>query len=167
MIYALCSIAPPSPNCDFDLCRDALGRLAFIDADGWQHENVEPRRAFPISDADFGISICDAAGHELCWIERLSDVPPAIRTLLNAELSQREFMPIVRRIVRVAALSEPSKWIVETDRGRTEFLLESEEDVHRIDANRAMIVDKNRIRYLIADISAIDAHSRRILDRYL
>lgn len=156
-----------SLNCDFNLRRDALGRLLFVDADGRQYENVEPRRAFPISDADFGVSICDAAGHELCWIERLSDVPPASRALLGAELSQREFMPIVRRIVRVAALSEPSKWIVETDRGRTEFMLESEEDVHRIDVNRAMIVDSNRIRYLIADISALNTHSRRILDRYL
>ncbi len=156
-----------STNCEFNLHRDALGRLVYIGADGESHGNVQPRRAFPISDSNFGVAICDAAGRELCWIERLSDLPPSVHSLIETELSQREFMPVVRRIVRVATLSEPSKWSVETDRGPTEFLLESEEKVHRIDANRAMIVDADRIRYLVADISALDAHSRRFLERYL
>ena len=73
----------------------------------------------------------------------------------------------MRRIVRMAAFSEPSEWVVETDRGETRFLLGNEEDVHRIDDKRAMIVDTNGVRYLIADIAALDGHSRRILERYL
>ena len=152
---------------DFELHRNPLGRLVLTDVNGRQHEDVEPIRAFPISDPDRGISICDREGHELYWIDHLADLPAAIRTVLQAELSQREFIPVVRRIVRMAAFSEPSEWFVETDRGPTQFLLGNEEDIHRIDAKRAMIVDTNGVRYLIADIAALDAHSRRILERYL
>jgi hypothetical protein len=151
----------------FELHHNPLGRLVLTDGNGRQHEDVEPIRAFPISEPEQGISICDRDGHELYWIDRLSDLPAPIRTLLQAELSQREFIPVVRRIVRMAAFSEPSEWVVETDRGPTQFLLGNEEDIHRIDAKRAMIVDTNGVRYLIADVAALDAHSRRILERYL
>jgi hypothetical protein len=151
----------------FELRYNPLGRLVLIDGDGRRQEDIEPIRAFPVSDPEHGISICDRHGRELYWIDRLDDLPPEIRTVLAAELSQREFIPIVRRIVRMAAFSEPSRWVVETDRGQTEFLLGNEEDIHRIDDKRAMIVDTNGIRYLIADIGALDAHSRRILERYL
>lgn len=155
------------PAAAFELHYNAHGRLVLIDSSGRRFDDVEPIRAFPISEPDRGVSICDREGHELYWIERLSSLPPATREVLEAELSQREFIPVVRRIVRMAAFSEPSQWIVETDRGETQFLLGNEEDVHRIDAKRAMIVDTNGVRYLIADISALDAHSRRILERYL
>jgi hypothetical protein len=156
-----------SPAAPFELYHNPLGRLVLVDSDGREHADVEPIRAFPISDPDSGISICDRDGHELYWIDRLADLPAEICTVLQAELSQREFIPVVRRIVRMAAFSEPSEWVVETDRGPTRFLLGNEEDVHRIDARRAMIVDTNGVRYLIADIAALDAHSRRILERYL
>jgi len=157
----------PAPFAGFELLHNALGRLVLVEANGTRHEDVEPIRAFPISDPDRGISICAADGHELYWIDRLSDLPPAVRAVLEADLNEREFIPVVRRIVRMAAISEPSEWVVETDRGQTTFLLGNEEDVHRIDARRAMIVDTNGVRYLIADIAALDAHSRRILERYL
>jgi hypothetical protein len=157
----------PALIAEFELHHNALGRLVLTDRNGQQHEDVEPIRAFPISDPESGISICDRDGHELYWIDRMADLPPAIRSVLQAELSQREFIPVVRRIVRMAAFSEPSEWVVETDRGPTQFLLGNEEDVHRIDAKRAMIVDTNGVRYLIADVAALDAHSRRILERYL
>ena len=126
--------AAPTPPPRFELHHNALGRLVLIDAAGQRIEDVEPIRAFPISEPDGGISICDSVGHELYWIDRLSAVPPAVRAVLEAELSQREFIPIIRRIVRMAAFSEPSQWVVETDRGQTQFLLGNEEDVHRIDA---------------------------------
>ncbi|HEX3998129.1 MAG TPA: DUF1854 domain-containing protein [Pirellulales bacterium] len=155
------------PSAEFEVRHNALGRLELIDGAGRRHEDVEPIRAFPISDPDRGISICDRDGHELYWIDHLSALSPAVRAVLEADLSQREFIPVVRRIVRMAAFSEPSEWVVETDRGQTQFLLGNEEDVHRIDAKRAMIVDTNGVRYLIADIGALDGHSRRILERYL
>jgi len=84
------------------------------------------------------------------------------------ELAQREFMPVVVGIDKVLAETHPSEWHVETDRGRTTFLMEdSDVDVRRLGPNRLLLVDAHGVRYLIPDVRKLDAPSRRILDRYL
>jgi hypothetical protein len=156
-----------SSSPDFQVYCDDFRRLTLIDADGCRHEDVEVIRAFPLSDPNCGISLFDSAGHEIVWIDRVSELPSAVRATLEAELSQREFIPTVQRIIRTTGTSEPSQWIVETDRGQTQFLLANEGDVRRLGDNRAMIIDTDGIRYLFADIGALDSHSMRILERYL
>ena len=52
--------------------------------------------------------------------------------LLADELSCREFVPTIQRILWVSGNSEPSKWRVETDRGETEFVLNDEKDIRRL-----------------------------------
>jgi hypothetical protein len=152
---------------DFQLHHDALGRLVLTESDGRELVDVEPARAFPISDPANRISIRDAHGHEIRWIERLADLPPDLRTVLETDLRRREFMPVVKRILHMTAFTEPSQWDVETDRGRTQFLLGNEDDVHRLDGHKAVIIDTHGIRYFIPDTRALDGHSRRILERYL
>jgi hypothetical protein len=76
-------------------------------------------------------------------------------------------MPVLRRIVRISANSEPCEWEVETDRGCTTFVLKIDEDVRRLDDRRAMVTDANGVSYLIADLETLDAGSRRYLERYL
>jgi hypothetical protein len=146
---------------------DPLGRLVFRDADGSEHADVTPVRGFPVSDPDYGVSICDAGGRELLWIERLMDLPAEPRETLRMELSRREFMPVLQRITRISSNAEPCEWDVETDRGRTSFVLRTDEDVRRLDDCRAMVTDANGVSYLIPDLDALDAASRRYLERYL
>jgi hypothetical protein len=146
---------------------DLLGRLVFRDASGREHGDVTAVRGFPISEPDFGVSICDSAGRELLWIERLSDLPAEPREMLRRDLAQREFMPVLRRIVRISTNAEPCEWEVETDRGRTAFVLRSDEEVRRLDDRRAMVTDANGISYLIPDLASLDAASRHYLERYL
>jgi hypothetical protein len=149
------------------LSYDSLGRLVFRDGAGREHVDVTPVRGFPISEPDYGISICDADGHELLWIERLSQLPIGVRDTLESDLAQREFMPVIERIERISANSEPCEWEVLTDRGRTSFVLKIDEDVRRLDDQRAMVTDANGVSYLIPDLAALDAGSRRYLERYL
>ncbi len=151
----------------FRLHYNPLGQLVLTDGEGRQFEDVEPIRAFPIADPQRGIAICDRQGQELCWIEQLGDLPDDLRAVIETDLSRREFIPVIRRVVRMAAFAEPSEWDVETDRGRTRFLLGNAEDVHRLDGGRAMIIDTNGVRYLVPELATLDAHSRRILERYL
>ena len=54
---------------------------------------------------------------------------------------------------------------VETDRGATSFLLESEDDVRKLGPHRVMIADSNGIRYTIPDVRKLDSHSQRIVQR--
>ncbi len=137
------------------------------EAGGGEHVDVEPARAFPISEPRRRISIRDREGHELRWIDSLAALSPRLQKFLEDDLHRREFMPIVTRIVHMTAYTEPSQWDVETDRGRTLFLLSNEDDVHRLEGHRAVIVDSHGTRYLIPDTRALDGHSQRILERYL
>jgi Domain of unknown function (DUF1854) len=152
---------------DFQLEHDAFGRLVFIETDGTRHAGVTPVRGFPISDPGRGISLISAEGHELAWIDDLAAVAPANRQAIEDEMANREFVPQIRRILHVSMPSEPCEWDVETDRGRTKFVLKSEDDVRQLDSRRAMIIDAHGIRYLIPDPSQLDRFSRRILERYL
>ena len=160
------SMAPPSGR-PFGLGHDAWGRLVLIDAEGRRHVGVEPVRAFPISDPGRWISLCDAQGREVACVESLSDLPPAVRLTLEEELALREFVPVIKRIVRVSGELSPMVWDVETDRGATRFTLDSEDDVRRLGAHRVLITDSQKLRYQVLDARELDSASRRILDRYL
>lgn len=155
----------------FTLSRNAFGKLVYVDADGTRHEGVTPVRAFALTAPDHGLSLVSAEGKELQWIERLDDLPEAARTLLAEEFAQREFMPVIQRIVAVGSFATPSTWQVETDRGATELILKSEDDIRRLKGtggtNGLLIADSNGIHYLVRDRNALDAHSRKILKRFL
>lgn len=150
----------------FGLSHDAWQRLVLIDSDGARHVGVEPVRAFPISDPERWISICDPDGREILCVRDLADVPKATRQVLEEELLRREFVPVIQRIEHVSTEAEPSEWIVDTDRGQARFLVNSADDVRRLGNDRAIVMDMQGIRYLIAGVRSLDAHSRRILEHY-
>jgi hypothetical protein len=149
------------------LDRDAWGRLVLVDPEGKRKVGIEPVRAFPYSDPDHWISLVDSEGREVIGFESLAELPAETRKLLEDELSQREFVPVIKRIVRVSSDSTPCAWDVETDRGPTRFTLNAEDDVRRLGPNRALVADVHGIRYLIPDTRALDTPSRRLLERYL
>ncbi len=152
---------------DYQLRRNCFGKLEFIGPDGEIHAGVVPVRAFPISAPADGIALVDPYGHELAWINELGDLPEAPRKLVETELAQREFMPVITRIVGVASFATPSTWQVETDRGAATLILKGEEDIRRLTPPALLIADSHGIHFLIPDRSALDSHSRRILDRFL
>lgn len=152
---------------DFQLHRDAFGRLTLIDSEGTAHTGVTTVRAFPISSPEDGIAIVDPYGHELAWIDRVDDLPAELRALVEGELASREFMPIISRIVDVSGHATPNTWKVVTNHGDTQFVLKGEEDIRRLGIQGLLIADSHGIHFLIRDRYALDAHSRKILDRFL
>ena len=152
---------------DFQLQRDAFGRLMLIDSEGTAHAGVTTVRAFPISSPEDGIAIVDPYGHELAWLDRVDDLPADLRALVEGELASREFMPIISRIVDVSSFATPSTWKVVTNHGDTQFVLKGEEDIRRLGIQGLLIADSHGIHFLIRDRYALDAHSRKILDRFL
>ncbi len=151
----------------FGLRRDAFGHLVLTDADGTVHEGVVPVRAFPIAAPDEGLSLLGAEGHELVWVERLSDLLPAQRALVDEELAGREFVPEIRRLLGVSSFSTPSTWSVDTDRGATRFVLKGEEDIRRVGRSTLLIADSQGLQFRVGDLLALDRHSRRLLERFL
>jgi hypothetical protein len=152
---------------DFVLSHDDWGRLVLNDAQGRRFIGVEPVRAFPISHPNHWISICDHEGREIIAIESPDELAPEVRRTIEEELSLREFIPIIQRIVNVSTDSFPSDWDVTTDRGAARFTVENEEDVRRLGPSRVMITDARRLRYQVPEIGTLDAYSRRLLERFL
>lgn len=152
----------------FTLERTPFGKLVLTNASGERFEGVVPVRAFPIQSPEDGISLVSTDGKEVAWVDLLADVPQPAQDLIRAELATREFMPVIERIVFVTSYSTPCTWTVETDRGTTEFVLRGDEDIRRIGKDNALLIaDAHGIQYLVRDQFAMDAHSKRVLDRFL
>jgi hypothetical protein len=69
--------------------------------------------------------------------------------------------------MRTKPSSTPCQWDVETDRGRTQFEVDSDDDFRRLPDGVVIICDANGIRYRIPDETKLDASSRAILRRFL
>ncbi len=150
-----------------NISRNAFGRLVFVDANGQEHVGVNPVRAHPISAPDDGLSLIGGDGHELLWIPQLSALPADERQLIEEELAAREFTPTIQRIAKVSTFSTPSQWSVETDRGPTQFILKTEEDIRRLGDGRLLIGSSHGISFMVPDRFALDRASKRILERFL
>ncbi|CAM3813113.1 DUF1854 domain-containing protein [Polynucleobacter antarcticus] len=150
----------------YSLERDALGCLVFIDDAGNHHEGVYPVRAYPITAPSAGISLMDTAGKELCWFDRLEDIPVLEMELIEQDLAAREFMPVIERITKVSTFATPSIWDIETDRGPTRIRLKAEEDIRRVAGNTLLVADANGLQFLIKDSTQLDKLSKKFLDRF-
>ena len=156
------------PQPDFQLVRTPFGELVWTGPQGQQVSGVMPVRAFPIQAPQDGIALVDPEGHEVAWFPQLDAIPQPARGLMEEELARREFMPVVQRVVSVSGFSTPCTWTVDTDRGRTEFVLRGDEDIRRIGSAHALLIaDAHGINYLVPDQFALDAYSKRVLDRFL
>ena len=151
----------------WQLQRNPFGRLVLTDEAGQAHVGVVPVRAFPIGAPDEGLSLVGSDGHELVWVDRLADLPSGARQLLEEELAQREFTPVIQRLEAVSTFSTPSVWQVTTDRGATSFTLRSEDDIRRLPDHALLILSSHGVTFAVRDRFALDTHSRRLLDRFL
>lgn len=143
--------------------RHAHGRLVFVAVDGTRHDDVDVLRAFPVSAAQGPVAIIGADGGELAWIDALAAVAEPLRTILERELAEREFLPVIERIEAIAD-SEPAEWTVTTDRGPHRFKVAHADDVVRQPDGAVFITDTDGVRYLVPRFDTLDAESRRLLD---
>jgi hypothetical protein len=147
--------------------RDNFGKLVFTDEQGIAHVGVVPVQAFPIDAPGENVSLVSADGHELVFIHQLSGLDVDTRRLVQEEIAQREFMPLIEQLVSVSTFSTPSTWQVRTDRGMSSFVLKGEEDIRRLKASGLLITDSHGVTYRVHDLRELDRLSRKMLDRFL
>ena len=91
-------------------------------------------------------------------------MPPDI----DAHLDRRYFTP---RILQIESLRQEAgmwRFVVETQRGRSEFFVRNWRDnAHEISPNRWHILSVDGGRYEIPNLEALDAQSRRLMDLLL
>jgi hypothetical protein len=110
------------------------------------------------------VAIIAADGGELAWVESLAQQPAELRRLMERELAQREFLPVIEQIEAISD-AEPAEWTVVTDRGRHRFRVAHADDIARQSDGGVFITDTHGMRYRIPREAALDAASRRMLDR--
>lgn len=152
---------------DFSLLRNNFGQLVLSRPDAESVEQVVPVRAFPIQAPADGIALVTMDGREAAWIDQLSDLSAAQRSLVEEELAAREFMPEISQIESVSSYAVPCTWYVTTDRGATQFVLRVEEDIRRVGEHTLLVTDSHGIHFLIRDVARLNKLSRKILDRFL
>ena len=152
---------------DWKLKRDGWGRLVLIHSDGREVPGIQPVRCFPLTEPDRWISLLEPTGHETMMIADLNPLPETVQAVLRAELSDREFIPVVQKILSVTGDSPPCEWTIETSRGTTTFLLDSEDHLRKLEPNRVLITDAHGVRYDIPNRARLDAESEKLLRKFL
>lgn len=159
-------MSEPLAPCDWTLTCDAFGRLV-LHRDPGASIAVRPVRSFPLSHPAQSLALLGPDGQEEVWIRHLDDLPAENRRLILDDLAQREFNPRIERIRRASGWTTPSRWEVETDRGRTSLNLGSEDDIRRLRGGSLLIADTGGVHFIIPNLLALDKASRRILDHFL
>ena len=152
---------------NFQLERDAFGRLVLTDARGQRHVGVVPVRAFPLSAPGEGLSLVGADGRERLWIDSADALPAALREVLDADLAARDFAPELLKLHSVSSFGVPSTWKITTDRGETTFVLKAEEDIRRLEGGSLLLASSHGLQFRVADPKALDRASRKLLERFL
>ena len=156
-----------SPSTSFDLQRNAFGRWVFTPAGGTAVENVQVVCSFPLTAPQEAISIVGPDGHECAFIAHLDQLGEPQRKAVTAAIEERNFSPVIERIRAVSTFATPSTWQVSTDRGPTSFVLRSEDDIRLLEGQALLILSSHGVCFGVRDRFALDAHSRRLLDRFL
>lgn len=149
------------------LIRGEDGLLQAIETSGQHFAGLAPIRMFPLTDPNHWIVLVDRQGREVTTVVDPSELDPTSAQLLRDELTCREFVPTIERILWVSGNSEPSQWRVLTDRGETEFVLNDEKDIRRLGTHGVLIIDAHGIRYLIPDDRNLDRYGRRWIEWYI
>lgn len=150
-----------------ELARNRWGRLVMTDESGTHHDDVSVIPLFPISEPNKWISIVTADGKEILSIENPEEYSSEVQEQLRNELTYRDFVPRISKVLHVSGTSEPCEWHVQTNHGPTRFVLKSEDDIRRLSVHEVLIVDGNGGRYRVDDTRKLDSRSLGYIEWYV
>ena len=130
---------------------------------------VQVARAFPLSKPNQFIGLRDAADKDIGTLPTLDGLDPESRKIINEELTRRYFLPIISQVYAVKEEFGITTWDVETDKGRRTFLVQNlrESVWEMVPGERAIITDKDGLRYEFPDLTRLDAKTANVLSRVL
>ncbi len=146
--------------------------LSLVLADGTYYPRVILRCCFPVSKQQVLLSVRDANTEEqdeIGIIEDWTRLPEENRRAVATELGLHYFVPRITRVLEVKDEFGFLYWTVETDKGPRDFVMRNNV-VHfarEVGPNHWLLIDVNQARYEIADLTALDVRSQRLVIRYL
>jgi hypothetical protein len=125
-------------------------------------------RAFPLSMQDRFISVRTPKGDEIGMIADVSELEEASRMEVLQELQLRYMIPRVTRIDKIKQLPGMWVWNLQTTLGPIKLSMRNlHEHVQSVGRGRLLLSDLDGNRCEIADIDALDAGSRKQLNRIM
>lgn len=146
----------------------SLGGLLVMENAQGKYEEITIRRTYPMSKPFEYLSIWTKEDKELGIIREVEELDEESKQEVMQELKLRYVTPRVTKILSIK--EEPGLWSFKllTDRGELELLMRNiHEHIQFIDLNRLMITDMEGKRCEIADIGALDQHSRKQLNKVI
>ena len=150
--------------------RETVGGFVAVTVNGEDKGHVNIIRTFPLSDADeyLSVRLPDGKQEEIGLIEKLSDFPEDVVSIISKQLKLRYFMPRITKIIEVKEEYGYTYWTVETDKGKAKFASSSGSAGAVIRHNSGVIVkDSNENRYIIEDLDKLTPKELKKLDLYL
>lgn len=161
------ALRSPDGKWCFKLDRDAWNHLRLTDAQGNVYSEVLVVPMYPVAAPKEWVSILSKEGEELVCLRNIDVLEPDDREVLEHELNLREFVPQILKVHWVSGTQEPCEWDVDTNHGRTRFVLNAEEDVRRVSAWTVHFIDANGCRFRVDDIRKLDSRSRSYVEWYV
>jgi hypothetical protein len=130
--------------------------------------HVRASRAFPLSDPEHYIALCDEKNEQVGMLHDPRQLDPESLSMLEEELARRYLLTIVDRVESVEERFGTEEWMVHTARGMRTFTTRNLSDnVQRLSPTRLIVTDVDNNRYEIPDVRKLDSASRRVLSALL
>ena len=150
---------------------ETAGGFLSLTWQGKTWERVQVVRTFPFSHKNSFLSVreCTETAKEIGMIRELSEeFPPETVSLIERNLSQRYFMPVIKKIYSIKDRSGYLYFQVETEKGRQEFTVRNNTSaIIPFTETRLFITDVDNNRYEIPDTSKLTPKELNKLDLYL
>lgn len=166
------TISPESLKAEYvspDNCVFSKNKNGFLAAT--VNNKVFPRviltRALPLAMPDSYICISDVDKNEIGIIEHISDFSAEQRVLINDELSQRYYCPVITKIESIKEKMGHFYFDVMIGEFKKSFAVKDISKSIRQHGDAIDLVDIDGNRFRIIDFEAIPSKSRRKLEPYL
>ncbi len=136
------------------------------------YPRVELRRCFPLARDRRYLSIRDATTEEHEEIGILYDwteLDQEDRQAVDIEMELFYFVPHIEGVVNIKKEFGFLYWEVETDKGELDFVMRDRVThyARQVGKNHWMLIDVNKARYEIPDLTALEKRSQRLVSRFL
>jgi hypothetical protein len=123
---------------------------------------VKPAWAAPLSHPQRYLVLLDGKDQEITMIEDPASLSPEARAVVEEELRRRYLTATITAVEHAKVEFGATYWVVQTDRGRREFVTQSlQENAIWLSSRHLLLIDVDGNRFEIPDLSALDARSRR------
>ena len=136
--------------------------------DGTVIEGLEPRRLFPVTNANMFITLLDHDEREVAFVRDLEELDKDSAKALLECFKEYYRIPKILRLIDSNEKFGSLSWTVETDHGIVSFRIRNRHsDIKCFNNKRVLVRDTNDNRYEIDDYKVMDKHSQHLLFSYL